>query len=281
MNTIKITVTLTPFESWFAEILMAEMADLGFESFVETDNSFEAFIPEKNHSKEVSDHLLGYRKEGFELHWSEEIIPAQNWNEVWEKNYFRPLVIKDRVVVRAPFHAEYPACPIEIVIEPNMAFGTGNHETTILMMETMLEMDWKGKTVLDMGCGTGILAILASKLGAPDVMAIDIDRWSFDAVSENRLINNTIHIKPALGGAEVIGDHKFDVLLVNIQKNVILSDMATYSNALLPGGKILFSGFFEADLPQIQQSAESLRLKLISKKVKNNWIVAVFQKSEI
>jgi ribosomal protein L11 methyltransferase len=278
MNTVKITLSIAPFENWFADVLMAEMADLGFESFMETENGFEAFTPEKSYSEKSLSELLNNRKDGFAIEWKVESIPAQNWNEVWEKNYFQPLVIRDRIVIRASFHDTYPACPIEIVINPNMAFGTGNHETTSLMMETMLEMSWEGKAVLDMGCGTGILAILASKLGAETIAAIDNDPWSFNAVSENLVINNTLNIKPLLGDAGTISKDTFDVLLVNIQKNVILSDMADYVKALKTGGIILLSGFYETDLPDIQREAEKQGLKFDFSQVMNKWSVAVFHK---
>jgi ribosomal protein L11 methyltransferase len=145
------------------------------------------------------------------------------------------------------------------------------------MMETMLEIDFKGKTILDMGCGTGILAILASKRGASAIRAIDTDRWAINAVKENIIINHTLNITPAEGDASMIGSMKFDILLVNIQKNVILTDMTNYSEALNPGGTILFSGFFEADLPGIIASAESQGLTFLSKKERNNWVVAVFK----
>jgi len=278
INTVKITLSIAPFENWFADVLMAEMADLGFESFMETENGFEAFSPEKSYNEKSLSELLNYRKDGFAIEWKVESIPAQNWNEVWEKNYFQPLVIRDRIVIRASFHDTYPACPIEIVINPNMAFGTGNHETTSLMMETMLEMSWEGKAVLDMGCGTGILAILASKLGAETIAAIDNDPWSFNAVSENLVINNTLNIKPLLGDAGTISKDTFDVLLVNIQKNVILSDMADYVKALKTGGIILLSGFYETDLPDIQREAEKQGLKFDFSQVMNKWSVAVFHK---
>ena len=144
---------------------MAEMADLGFDTFQETENGFEAYIPEQNLPSELFMEWIQRQSEAYQMNWEQEIIPSQNWNEVWEKNYFQPLVIKNQVLVRAPFHTEFPDCPIEIVIEPNMAFGTGNHETTSLMMESMLELDFRNQSVLDMGCGTGILAILASRFG--------------------------------------------------------------------------------------------------------------------
>jgi ribosomal protein L11 methyltransferase len=278
MDTIKVAITLSPYESWYSDVLSSEMAHLGFESFVETGNGFEAYIPEKSYHRQALAELIKSRDESFSVHWKEEKIPAQNWNEVWEKNYFQPLVIKGQVVIRAPFHAKYPECPVEIVIEPNMAFGTGNHETTSLMMETMLEMNLKDKSVVDLGCGTGILAILASKLGADNITAIDIDSWSFDATSQNRAINNTPNVQPVLGDARLIVDQRFDILLVNIQKNVILNDMEKYAKALRPGGTVLFSGFFKSDLSDIRQAAATNGLKFISEKQRNHWIVAVFQR---
>jgi len=258
--------------------LISEMAGIGFESFLETGFGFEAFISEKSYHRDVLADLIKCQDEKFNLDCKEEKIPEQNWNEVWEKNYFQPLVIKDQVLIRAPFHTKYPECPVGIIIEPNMAFGTGNHETTSLMMETMLEMDFRGKSVLDMGCGTGILSILASKLGAGEITAIDIDPWSFDATSENRIINNTPNVLPVLGDAGMIGNHQFDILLVNIQKNVIMNDMAKYTIALLPGGSVLFSGFLGADLSDVRKMATSAGLKFISKKQRNHWTVAVFHK---
>jgi ribosomal protein L11 methyltransferase len=280
MDTIKITVSLAPFESWVADLLMGEMAGIGFESFVETEDGFEAFIPEKSYNRESLSKILDNQDKGCTLTWCLSVVPAQNWNEVWEKNYFQPLVISDKVVVRAPFHNNYPLCPLEIVIEPNMAFGTGNHETTSLMMEMMLGMDFSNKTVLDMGCGTGILAILSSKLGCLTAMAIDNDPWSFDAVSENLIINNTLNVVPLLGDGDSIPVRKFDIILVNIQRNIILRDMEKYAAALQDGSYILFSGFYEADLPAILEKASTFNLTLSQNSVKNNWTVAAFQKQE-
>jgi ribosomal protein L11 methyltransferase len=279
MDTIKITVSLAPFESWIADLLMAEMAETGFESFVDIEDGFEAFIPERSYKRDDLIKILDQPDKECTVTWLVSVVPAQNWNEVWEKNYFQPLVIRDQVVIRAPFHSDYPSCPIEIVIEPNMAFGTGNHETTSLMMEIMLETDFSGKTVLDMGCGTGILAILASKLGCMTVTAIDNDPWSFDAVSENRIINNTLNVTPLLGDGDSISVQQFDIILVNIQRNVILSDMEKYSRALRPGGFILFSGFFREDLPAILEKAALYDLSFSKQETKNNWVVAVIKKS--
>ncbi len=276
VNTIKITVTLSPYESWFADVLTGEMAGLGFDTFAEDKEGFEAYIPENQFQEEALTALFHLHEGNCTINWFPEIIKAQNWNEVWEKNYFQPLVIRDKVVVRAPFHTIFPDCPIGIIIEPKMAFGTGNHETTSLVMECMLEMDFNGKTVLDMGCGTGILAILASKLGAKEVTAIDIDPWSFEATSENILLNHTLNVKPLAGDSAAIENKKYHILLANIQKNVIMSDLKKYYAALLPGGTLLVSGFFQSDLPDIQKEAESCGLKTIHYKIRNNWIAAVF-----
>jgi ribosomal protein L11 methyltransferase len=280
MDTIKITVSLAPYETWIADLLMGEMAGIGFESFVETEDGFEAFIPEKSYNREDLSEILDSHEKGCTLTWCLSVVPAQNWNEVWEKNYFQPLVISDMVVVRAPFHTDYPLCPFEIVIEPNMAFGTGNHETTSLMMEVMLEMDFKAKTVLDMGCGTGILAVLASKLGCLTATAIDNDPWSFKAVSENVIINNTLNVLPLLGDGDSIPVRTFDIILVNIQRNVILQDMEKYAEALHDGSYILFSGFYKEDLPAILEKASTFNLTLKQNSVKNNWTVAAFQRQE-
>jgi ribosomal protein L11 methyltransferase len=278
MDTLKITIFISPFESWVADLFMSGMGDLGFNTFVETDAGFEAYIPEQNFRKELFSDWVNSQVFENNLTWTEEIIPAQNWNEAWEKNYFQPLVIKDRVVIRAPFHTVYPECPIEIVIEPNMAFGTGNHETTTLMLEAMLDLDFRGKTVLDIGCGTGILAILASKLGADAITAIDIDPWSFDAVSENRIINHTLNVTPVLGDGDSIPVILYDFILANIQKNVVLSDIEKYSQALKSGGNILFSGFYSDDVPDIQVKASLCDLTSVSISSKNNWVVVILQK---
>jgi ribosomal protein L11 methyltransferase len=307
MDTIKITVSLAPYEAWAADLLKAEMADGGFDSFVDVEDGFEAFIPERLYKREVLTEILDQPHREYAVSWLMSVVPAQNWNEVWEKNYFQPLVIKDQVLVRAPFHTEYPPCPIEIVIEPNMAFGTGNHETTSLMMETMLELDFKGKRVLDMGCGTGILAILAAKLGAAEVTAIDNDPWSVEAVTENRIINSTLNVTPILGDGDFLTGHGvsnsvsssgygvsnsvtssghgvynsvlfFDIILVNIQRNVILDDMDKYAGVLKQGGLILFSGFFEKDLPAIVEKAADYAIGLSSFTTRNNWVVAVMGK---
>jgi ribosomal protein L11 methyltransferase len=278
MNTIKATFTVQPYEEWVCAVIMAELSVFGFNTFVDTDTGFEAYIPENLYQEEDLVWMKKATPEGHELSYSLETIPAQNWNEEWEKNYFKPLVIGDQVVVRAPFHTDYPDTLYEIVIEPKMAFGTGNHETTSLMMETLLELDLEGKKLLDMGCGTGILAILASMCGADPITAIDIDEWSFEATIENSTLNGAGNIKVLLGDASLLGEETYDVLLANIQKNIILADIEVYARVLNPGGILITSGFYQSDLPDIQKAATDCGLDFLTFEEKNQWVMAMFSK---
>lgn len=278
MDYIKIDFKTPEAPEWFNELLMAELGDIGFDSFQEKAGGFEAFIPAKLYSEEKLTGLLAEQAVGFVKSWEKELIPDQNWNDVWEKNYFSPLVVSGRCVVRAPFHTDYPTCEYEIVIEPNMAFGTGNHETTSMMMEILLGEDAKGKSVLDMGCGTGILAILASMLGAAKIKAVDIDEWSYSGTIENAQLNRIQNITPALGDASILGDDSFDIILANIQRNVLLNDMEKYVSVLNPCGKLMMSGFYYADLPAIREKAQNLGLSDAGYLEKNNWVACTFKK---
>jgi ribosomal protein L11 methyltransferase len=253
---------------------MATLGEAGYEGFVENEQSVEAFIKEENCTQDILNKVDF--EPLFKFQFQIEKIPDQNWNELWEKNYFKPLIIADRCVVRAPFHSDYPKMEIEIVIEPNMAFGTGNHETTGMMMEYILESKLKGRKVLDMGCGTGILSILASKCGAEKITAIDIDKWSFEGTSENAQINGANNIFPIHGDANSIPGEKFDLILANIHKNIIMSDLPAYFRALNPDGTIIISGFYMSDMDDILRISKKLGLAQISSKTKNNWCSACF-----
>ncbi len=267
----KVSFTLTPDTEMNREILVAMLGQSDFESFDETENSVDAFWPGQNFSPETIQPII--EEIGFVVTIAHEIIPDQNWNEVWEKNYFKPLLIAEKCLVRAPFHTEYPEAEYEIIIEPNMAFGTGNHETTSLMAEEILKLDVTGKTVLDMGCGTGILAILASMCGAEKIIAIDIDNWAFEGTVENARVNNISNIEAHLGDASLLTNQQFDVIFANIQKNIVTRDMPFYYQVLKPGGLILFSGFYKNDVPDVLKIAESLGLKQVGLQEKNNWVV--------
>ncbi len=278
MDYYKITIEITPFEEWLRDILVAQLGEIGYDSFMETESGTEAFIQVKNFNEADLKFVLDSFQDEFIFSTKKELIKAQNWNKEWEKNYFKPLVIKNECVIRAPFHTDYPKSKFEIIIEPNMAFGTGNHETTSMMVEIILENDLQNKNVLDMGCGTGILGILASMKGANKVTAIDIDEWSFNGSNENAALNNITNIVVKQGDASMLGNEKFDVILANIHKNVLLSDMAAYYNVLNPGGLLVMSGFYSEDIQDVKSKAESLGFKDNGFKTKTNWVAYLFVK---
>ncbi|MCF8362318.1 MAG: 50S ribosomal protein L11 methyltransferase [Prolixibacteraceae bacterium] len=275
MDYQKVTLSLTPDNQDFRDILMAELAEAGYESFVENENDIEAYITAPQYDAETLRNDIN--QNFFSISFKNELIPDQNWNKVWEENYFKPLVVANKCVVRAPFHKEFPNAEYEIVIEPKMAFGTGNHETTSLMMEYILESDMKNKTVLDMGCGTGILAMLASMKGAKSVTAIDIDEWSYESTKENADNNNCNNIEACQGDASLLGNEKYDIIFANIHKNVLIEDMETYQTVLNNGGLLFMSGFYEHDYKDITDKAKELGFKPNGYKTKNKWVAAMYQ----
>lgn len=279
MDYRKITIGILPYEEWLRDVLIAQMAEIGFDSFVDLNNGMEAYIPADSYEKEKLNEILLNFSDDFKFELKSELIADRNWNEEWEKNYFKPLVVANECVIRAPFHQEFPKLKYEIVIEPNMAFGTGNHETTSLMLEFILKTDMVNKRVLDMGCGTGILGILASMKGAKSVTAIDIDKWSYGGTVENAEINNIQNIDVKLGDASMLGREKYDIIFANIQRNVLLNDMPTYNKVLHEGGTIIMSGFYKKNLQAIKEKAESLGLKEAGFLEKNNWVAAIYIKS--
>lgn len=258
------------------EILMAQMGELGFESFNETDDAVEAFIPSSAFSEELLKDESLSNNPLFKVRFQTEVIPDQNWNEVWEKNYFKPLLVENRCLIRAPFHTDTPKAEYEIVINPRMAFGTGNHETTYLMISAILSQDLQGKQVLDMGCGTGILGILASMRGAETVKAIDIDEWAYNNTLDNAEINNVSNIDVSQGDASLLGREKFDVIYANIQRNILLQDLPTYASVMCKEAEIVMSGFYQEDLPAISAKAEEVGLKPAGYQERNNWVAARF-----
>jgi ribosomal protein L11 methyltransferase len=277
MEYTKITCTLNPDKELARELLIAELGNIGFESFVETEETVEAYIPSKDFYPELLGDDSLQKSRYFHFEYTLEVIADQNWNEVWEKNYFEPLLIEDQCLVRAPFHDTYPAARYEIIINPKMAFGTGNHETTHLMIKAMIEIELQNKIVLDMGCGSGILAILASMKGAKEVTAIDIDEWSFNNTIENAELNNISNIRVLIGDAALLTDQSYDMILANIQRNILLQDMETYLTVLKPNGKLLMSGFYTSDLEAIREKAVSLKMSLVQSFERSTWCAAVFQ----
>ena len=276
MNYTQISFKLNPDNQENREILVAMLSDLAFESFDESEDHVMGYIPGELVNLEEIREITSLLP--FSVQTADEIIPDKNWNEVWEKNYFKPLLIGNRCLVRAPFHTEYEAAEYELVIEPKMAFGTGNHETTTLVAEQILNMDLTGKTVLDMGCGTGILGMLASLKGAKSVTAIDIDIWSFESTVENTRLNNIFNLEAKLGDASLLGSETFEIIFANIHKNVIINDLPIYESVLQPGGNLYLSGFYTHDMPDVKAKAESLGLVETGFQEKNNWVVYSFKK---
>jgi len=262
-----------------SDILIAELAEVGFDTFEENDAGFCAYTTEDVFNADaVAEVMSRYEAQG-ELNYSHRIITRQNWNAEWEKN-FQPLVIAERVSVRAPFHPKPEGVEYDIVIMPRMSFGTGHHETTALMIENQLDVDHRGKRVLDMGCGTGILAIMAEMLGARQVLAVDVEPWTVENARDNAAENNCRTIECRLGGVETLADEEpFDLILANINRNVLLEDMHEYSR-LLPSGKpILFSGFYEEDLEKITAEAERQGLVYQRHRTLRSWVSALYVKA--
>ena len=272
----QISFKLNPDTTENREILVAMLAELPFESFDETDEQIMGYIPGESANLDEIGEITAFLPFAVEL--SSEVIPDKNWNEVWEKNYFKPLLIGGRCLVRAPFHTEYEPAEFELVIEPKMAFGTGNHETTTLVAEQILNMDLTGKTVLDMGCGTGILGMLTSMKGARSVVAIDIDSWSYESTMENAKLNNITNLEARHGDASLLGGESFEIIFANIHKNVIVGDLPVYESVLQSGGIIYLSGFYTHDMPDVKAKAESLGLVETGFQEKNNWVVYGFRK---
>ncbi|MFV0522283.1 MAG: 50S ribosomal protein L11 methyltransferase [Mangrovibacterium sp.] len=258
------------------EILMAFVAELPFDSFTDTEEHLEAYSPKDS---VISDHIRPIVSLlPFSVRFTIEEMPDVNWNEEWEKNYFEPLLIGEDCLIRAPFHKKYPETKYQISINPNMAFGTGNHETTSLMIEHINNINMTDMTVLDMGCGTGILGIYASLKGCSSVCAIDIDNWSFESTEENCKLNSISNITARVGDANLLTEKDvYHVIFANIHKNIIIRDLPQYVSALKVGGIIILSGFYHEDLADVVSAAEKLGLNLIHVKEKNNWVAASFK----
>ncbi len=251
------------------DVLAGELAPLGFDSFVKSENTLQAYIPSTNQPDEkilrgvLADFVLP--DVSFDYAMQEE--PDVNWNEEWERHYFRPLEFAGgRCVIRAPFHPAYPQADIELIISPKMAFGTGNHDTTSHIIDYLLAHPSAGLDVLDMGCGTGILGLIALKQGAKSLTAVDIDEWAYRNVMENAELNNLKDVPRIICGdalaLQPLGT--FDLILANITRNVLLADMYHYVKHLRKGGTLVLSGFYQADIPVLQSCAEALGLQLVS-----------------
>lgn len=274
MNYYRYTITNKP---EISEILIAFLGELPFDTFTETDDGVEAFIPESLDAEAIQEAVTELSQR-FNVSFERTFIKAQNWNKVWEAN-FQPIIVGDFCGIRADFHESIPKVAHEIIINPKMAFGTGHHATTFMVIEQMKSLDFQGKKVFDYGCGTGILAILAAQLGASSIEAVDIEQASFENTIENAQINgvSTIHsIQGTLNDVQTTG---FDIILANINRNVILDSLPTLYSRLVKNGKLIVSGFIEKDRELLIQAATDQGFTPMRTKNKDNWIAILFEKA--
>jgi len=249
------------------EILIAELGYAGFESFVENETGVIAYIQKEDCSDDILENIFVLNSNEFSIEYKKEEIEQVNWNSEWEKN-FSPIQVEDKVSIRAPFH-ENPNLEYDIIIEPKMSFGTGHHETTHMMVQHLLDIEVKGKKTLDMGCGTGILAIFAEMKGAMPIDAIDIDNWCYLNTIENVERNNCTSYE---GDASLLEGKKYDLIIANINRNILLIDLEIYASCLTNGGTLLLSGFYAEDIPLLDEKASAEGLNLQNEKKRNKWV---------
>ena len=275
MNYIEYNFTVSPTEMG-AEILMAELAEVGFDSFEDTPTGIKAYIPKDSWNEHILQDIYLLSNPEFTISYQITEIEQVNWNEEWEKN-FSPIVVEDLCTVRANFHP-VPNTRYDIVITPKMSFGTGHHETTYMMLQQLLPLSLEDTKVLDMGCGTGILAIMAALRGARDITAIDIDPWCVENATENVQQNNCFFITIKEGDVSLIVGEQYNLILANINRNILLSDIPAYTEALFPEGLLLVSGFYVEDLPAIKEKCQEEGLTYLNHIERNRWVSAKFQR---
>lgn len=273
MDFIQVNFSIEPYEEYIADVLAAELGAMGFDTFVPLENGLEAFIAEATFNENELEQLLADFVFEATISYKATKIESKNWNEEWEKHYFEPIIIDNECVIHSSFHKNVPKTTYDIVIDPKMSFGTGHHETTSLVIGEILTMKLEGTKVLDMGCGTSVLAILASMRGAKELLAIDIDEWCTENSIENIALNNVTNVAVKQGGAELLSGLEFDIILANINRNILLADMESYAACLKSGGELYMSGFYSEDIPLIEAEANRNGLELVSSKLKNNWAV--------
>lgn len=257
-----------------SDILIAELGEVGFESFVEQEDGVLAYIQKTDWNDVMLDNVEILRNPSFKISYVRKEIKQENWNATWEQN-FQPIIVDDVCMIRAPFH-EKKEVTYDIVIEPKMSFGTGHHETTHMMLQHILDMEFQDKAVLDMGSGTGVLAILAAMRGASSVDAIDIDNWCYMNAKENVVRNDVDYINVYEGDASLLESQRYDVIIANINRNILLEDITKYVRCLEPNGVLLLSGFYKQDLDSITQKCAEEGLRFKKNLEKNNWVAAKY-----
>lgn len=280
MKYIEVNFTVSPVSETANDIIAAWAAELGFESFVESPDGTTGYVPAHIYDEQKLHSVLeDFPMADTNITFTAREMEDKNWNEEWEKNFFEPIVVDNRCVIHSTFHKDYPKATYDIIINPQMAFGTGHHQTTRLIISYLLDIDLHDKCVLDMGCGTSILAILASMRGAKTLTAIDIDEWCVNNSIDNLALNHIDNIKVFQGDASSLADEgPFDIIIANINRNILLADMEHYVARMNDSAEIYFSGFYESDLPMIQAEAERLGLRYLSHRIEKEWTAAQFIK---
>ncbi|MBO0590279.1 50S ribosomal protein L11 methyltransferase [Cellulophaga sp. E16_2] len=274
-NYIEYTFRVAPLQP-ASDILIAELGEVLFESFLETEEGVLAYIKKEDWSDTILNNVTILDNDIFKIEYDFKEIEQENWNATWEQN-FNAIQVDEKCVVRAPFH-EKPEVEYDIVIEPKMSFGTGHHETTHMMLQHILDTDFKGKSVLDMGSGTGVLAILAAKKGASTIDAIDIDNWCYLNALENVERNDCSHINVYEGDVNLLKNKSYDIIIANINRNILLEDISEYSKCLKVNGTLFLSGFYAEDIPTISAKCKEHHLEFTSNLSRNNWVAAVYRK---
>ena len=270
---VEVRVDMIPCSEDMTDVMVAVLADAGFESFVADADGLTAYIRKDDYLDSMAE-LVNEMPFHCQAKWTAKVIEGRDWNSEWEKNYFKPIVVGDRVAIHSSFHTDVPVCEYDIVIDPKMAFGTGHHSTTCLMIGRLLSVDLLGKKVIDMGTGTGILAILAAMRGADKVAGVEIDEAAYVNAVENVALNGEFDIRMIHGDATALSaiDFKADYFLANINRNVITADLGLYAERLAPEGTIFLSGFYQADVPVIEDAARAHGLRVLDVTEDNNWV---------
>ena len=269
---VEVRLDVTPCDEMHTDVLAALLAEAGFESFVPDETGLTAYIKAEMFSDDKLAEVVSDFPFECDIKPKATVVEGQDWNKEWEKNYFQPIVIDDKCVIHSSFHKDIPECRYDIVIDPKMAFGTGHHSTTSLILRQLLSMNLQGRNVVDMGTGTGILAILAAMRGAKRIDAIEIDEFAYTNACENLRLNNAELVDIHLGDAALLSNIKdVDLFIANINRNIITADLPAYVSTLASGATMLLSGFYESDIPVILETATPLGLEYLSHSVDNNW----------